>query len=79
MRWNAQMDKYQAVIQSKYDEGLATLRELIKRSDDEAICQLIESLIEEMQTTSDHKDALIKAAALVGMLGAYLSRLAEEV
>lgn len=74
---NNGMDMFLSVLTSKYDEGMAHVRDLIKRSGNDEMSMYAVTLIEETHS-DDVKVALRGYLSLVGLLSAWLPVLEEE-
>ena len=63
---------------AKYDEGKAALRELIRRSGEDEIADYMAGVMEKMNS-DDPSESLLHTAAVVGLIGAWLSLRLESV
>lgn len=71
------MAQFKAVMISKHDEGLAAVREFIKRNGDDEISLYASRLIQEADTSD--VDAHLRAQlAMLGLFHAWLSVLDES-
>ena len=66
-----------AVATSKFDEGSAAMRELIKRSGDRGMYNLLAELVSD-QNNADKKIAIRASAAITGIFAGYVSLMQEK-
>lgn len=66
------MNQASAMLMSKYDEGLATCRGLIERSEDGSVNVLLERMMNQMRDGTDQQ-AIVAAYAVVGLLATMIS------
>lgn len=70
-------DTVRAVMTAKYDEGKATIRELIRRSGSEEMTHYAMNLARGMNS-QDVDEGLKCSLAIVGLFGAWLELLEES-